>query len=191
MKVKFGVSNFHYATFTEGEGGAISFGVPVHSPGTTEISWEPESSESSFAADNDPNYFMTSSNKGGTISITQAMLPDALLVATGLYMLDKNGALVEIADANPKPLALLFEVDTDEKARKNVFYKCMASLPSGSAQTTGENKDPQTEQIKFKYGQVVLDGKKMTKASLPYSEAAATAYDGFYTAVYQPVWQGA
>ncbi|SEP03696.1 major tail protein [Denitrobacterium detoxificans] len=185
-KVEFGVSNMHHAKVTE-SGGAYTFGNYVADPGTTNIEWEPSGGQEVFHADNG-SYYVTYTNNGGTITIEQALLSEQFLIDTGFYERDVNGAIVEVADKQPNPLAIAFDVDGDAKARHNVFYYCVPSIPGGSAATTEDTTTPSTSQIELTYTPIVMDGRKVSKLSLQLDPEHPTAYNDFFNAVYTPVW---
>ena len=150
-------------------------GEPVHVPGGTE----------KFFADNGA-YYTCVTNAGYTGDLEMALIPDSVKVAIFGWEIDKNGALVEIADAVPKPFALLFKVKGDAKDRLNVFYNVTAERPSDENKTTEDSASPTTEKLAVTMIPEEIGGKKVTKLSIEKSEANATAYSGFYDSVLTP-----
>jgi phi13 family phage major tail protein len=188
-KVKFGLKNVYYATYTEGDGD-VTYATPVRIPGAVNLTLDREGESSDFYAD-DIDYFHLegSSRYSGTLEV--ALLPDSFQTAVLGVVLDKNGMLVEFADAVQKPFALLFEVATDTDPYKFVFYNVTAANPAVNAQTRGETTEVQTitvditaVPIELPYGTGVK--RPVTKGQLSLSADNQAAYDGFYTAVLKP-----
>src|SRR5690554_2256961 len=98
-KVNFGIKNVHYATFTVGPDGTITYDTPVRIPGAVELSLEPRGEMVEFYADN-TLYYSASNNQGyeGTLSI--ALIPEQFAMdalgeekdETDLVLTEKNSA---------------------------------------------------------------------------------------------------
>lgn len=180
-KVRFGLSNVHVA-FHDGAGG---FEAPIHIPGAVNLSTTPEGDQSVFYADNAP-YYVSNSNNGYTVELEMALVPDAVVAKMQGWEVDSNGALVENADAEPTPFALLFEVSGDKRARRNVFYSVTADRPEESHATVNESKDVTTQTISATVVAFDVSGRPRVKLALEQTEANKAVYDAFYDAVVLP-----
>lgn len=180
-KVRFGLSDVAIAPLT----GPGTYGDVTPIPGAVSLSTNPEGSTENFFADNGA-YYTCVVNAGYKGDLEMALIPDSVKVTIFGWEIDANGALVEIADAVPKPFALLFKVKGDAKDRLNVFYNVTAERPSNENKTTENSASPTTEKLAVTMIPEEIGGKKVTKLSIEKSEANATAYSGFYDSVLTP-----
>jgi phi13 family phage major tail protein len=183
-KVRFGLSNVHYALLTYGENDAVTFGTPTRIPGGVNLTLSPEGDMSPFYADN-MVYYMAGINAGYTGNLEIAKIPDSFKTDVLNYVTDSAGALVETTNAEYKPFALLFQIEGDKNARKHVLYNCMANRPQITAATTGSAKNPQTETIPLTCGSIpntALD-IEIVKASAVTGDSA---YSGWFSSVHVP-----
>lgn len=180
-KVTFGLANVHYAVITEGADGKITYATPVPIPGAVELSTDPAGETSSFFADN-MVYYEASANQGyeGTVNI--AKLPQSFRVDV-LGEVLVNGGLAETANAKPKKIALLFEIDGDVQADRFVYYNVSVSRPGTSSKTKEDSTEVNTTELSFK-ATPRADGwvKWVTGAETPQD-----IYDNFYKSVVEPV----
>lgn len=155
-KVKYGLKNVHYALVTEAVAtdgtGAItsSYGSLKALAGAVSLSMSSSASRSVFRADNE-DYFVSYGQGGyeGTLEVARVnedFLKDVLALKE-----DTDKILVEDSDAfkTVNYFALVFEFDGDQRETKHCLYKCSASRPDITSQTTGEggSTDPQTESL--------------------------------------------
>lgn len=180
-KVKFGLSNVHYATVTEtltnGEY-TYEFGNPVHIPGAVSLTLSVSGDREVFRADN-IDYYVSSSNSGYEGELEMAEFPDEFL-GYALGMSEANGVLIESANDTAHPFALLYQVEGDTKARRHVLYNCTATRPEINAQTTDTTITPQTDTLPFN-AMPMKDSNKRIKCAVSED---ATQYDNFFTAVF-------
>ena len=102
-KVKFGISNVHYAVL-ESDGG--SYGTPVAIPGAVSLSMEPSGDTTPFYADN-IQYFVAVANSGYTGDLEVAVFPDSFLKDIFGYTQDTTSkVMIENANVQPKSFAL-------------------------------------------------------------------------------------
>lgn len=184
-KVKYGLKNAYYAVATiNSSTGAATFGTPVRIPGAVSLSLEPAGEQTVFYAD-DIAYYTAGGNIGYTGELEVALIPDSFREDCLGEDDSVTGTLIEMADASPKPFALLFEFSTDDKAIKHVVYNCVASRTNISGQTKAESTEVQTETISITASPVynaTLDGN-IVKAK---ADETASAYSSWYTSVWQP-----
>ena len=152
-KVKFGLSNVHYALVTESESEGVvtsEYGEVKSWPGAISLSLDSTAEKSVTRAD-DSDYFITFGQGGYEGDLECALIPDEVRTAVLGYKTDDNGILVEdsASFSNVTYIAMMFEFKGDKKATKHCLYKVSLSRPSIASQTTGENGaiEPQTETI--------------------------------------------
>ena len=180
-KVLFGLSNVHVAKMT-GEG---KWEAPTPIPGAVNMSIDPEGDQSVFHADNIA-YHTTNTNAGYSGELEMALIPNAVLAWMLGWEVDKNGALVEVADGVPTPFALLFNVQGDQRPRSAVYYKITASRPSSEHATTEDTADPTTMKLPFVATPYTKEGKNYVKSIIEESAENTAIYKTFFTKVYEP-----
>jgi len=182
-KVKFGLSNVHYAVVTEtvnASTGAItsSYGPVKAWPGAVNLTCDPNGEDSPFRAD-DMDYFMLSMNNGYTGTYECADVPEDVELNVYGQTKDANGVITEKASDTKKYIALMFEFKGDQKKRRFVFYRVMLSRHPVNGQTTDTTITPSTDSISF------------TATPRPDDDAVKScvyqgdaAYSGWYSSVY-------
>jgi len=178
-KVKFGFKNCYYATITEGTGGAITYGTPVQLKGAVSMSLSPSGETTEFYAD-DGLYFSDVNNNGYEGTLELALVPDDFKIACLGATKNTDNVLIENSTTVNSPFALLCEFTGDEKARKFVFYNCMASRPDVASTTKGESIEVQTETLNLTI-RPNADGVVKAETS---EQTQSTVLDGWYTTVY-------
>ena len=143
-KVQFSLKNVHYAPITVEEDGDIAFGTPVHIPGAVSLTLDRKGDEVNFMADG-VTYYASYSNEGYSGTLTMALFPDHFRKAILKEVEDEQDhVLVEYANAETQPFALLYEVEGDVRATRRVLYYCTVSVPGEDADGQSP-KDPKTE----------------------------------------------
>lgn len=142
-KVLFGLRNVYYSVITEGDNNSISYGTPVALPGAVNLSLSPEGDEYVFYAD-DSRYYVVSANAGYSGDLEIAMITDTFAKNVLGEIEDTNKLLVESKDSQHKSIALMFEVQSDEAARRYVFYNVSIGRVDTNAATTEESTTVQT-----------------------------------------------
>lgn len=145
-KVKFGFKNCYYATITDDGVGNITYGTPVQLKGAVSMSLSPSGETTEFYAD-DGLYFSQPNNNGYEGTLELALIPEDFKIACLGATKDTDNVLIEDASKFNSPFALLCEFTGDEKARKFVFYNCMATRPDVASTTKGESLEVQTETL--------------------------------------------
>ena len=181
-KVKFGLSNVHYAKMIVANDGSISYATPVHIPGAVNLSLDPQGDESPFYADN-IKYFNDYANNGYTGDLEMAKIPDSFLTDILGQTVDSNGAIIESSNDVASKFALMFEVDGDVNKKRTVYYNCTASRPQAEASTTNETKEPSTDTITITASARDTDNK--VRASIEPTEENMTVFNAFYNSVYE------
>lgn len=181
-KVKFGLSNVHYALLTTDETGAVSFGVPKPIPGAVNLNMAPQGDTNSFYADN-VAYYVAVANSGYQGDLEIALIPDGFAQEVLGESLDETDqVLMESSAVETKPFALLFEFTGDQHAVRHVMYNCTAARPNVTGATTTNAKEPQTSSLTLTAAALADGGvKAKTTANTPDS-----VYNAWYTNVWRP-----
>lgn len=175
-KVRFGLKNVHYATFTEIDG-IISYATPVAIPGAVALTLNTKGDLTEFYAD-DTAFFVTTSNDGYEGDLEIALVPDHFRTSVLGDRVDKNDVLFEDANAIPERFALLYEFNGDKKGTRHVNYNVSVSRPDIEGSTKEAGIDPDTETLEI----IATPGKDgFVKAR---ALAGQEPYEAFYDSVY-------
>lgn len=183
-KVKYNIKNVHVAKQTEttGENGTTyEYAAPKNIPGAVSISLDAEGEISKFFADGIA-YYVTSANNGYSGDLEMALIPSWFREEILNETLDDNKVLVENANNNTNPFALLFEFDGDVKAIRRCLYNCTCTRPSIESETKEETVEPGTETLSIT-NSPRADG--LVKAQTG-PDTAEDTYAGWYKNVYVP-----
>lgn len=181
-KVKYGISNVHYAKMTIQNDGTITYGTPVAIPGAVSLTADPEGDTTPFYADNTV-YWSSVSNNGYSGDLEVAMLPDSFITDILGAEIDSNGAIFEANNDQNAPFALMFQVDGDKANKRVVYYNVTAQRPGAEANTTEDTKEPQTDTLSITMTPRTTD--RLVKCSMELTEDNTAAYNGFFNAVYE------
>lgn len=193
--VMFGLSNVYIASVTETrdpDTGVISttYGTPKAWPGAVHMTLNTKASSEDSYADNGV-WYVSMTNPGYDGTYESMHVPDwAATDLLGRYA-DDNGAIIESAEDRPTYFALMFETDTDTVPTRYVYYKCMLTNPSGDWETKTDSTTPKTATANLRVmpraDVDTVDGlNKHAIGAVVSATTDGTAYDGFYTAVYEP-----
>lgn len=186
--VRYGISNAHYALYTEGTGStAGTYATPVAMPGATQLTLTPQGNTWTFYADNIA-YETGSSNTGYEVSVTIAVVGDQAKIDLLGYAADDNGVVYEAADAEPKSCAFLWQFDGSKVKKRGLLYNVKFNRPTETGNTKTDSVDPDTDELTG-----VAIGRDLTidnatvnviKASVTNETATATQFNGWFSAVY-------
>lgn len=147
-KVKFNLKNVHYAPITIDDEGTITFATPKHIPGACSFTMDAQGSEEKFTADG-VLYYASYTDEGYAGTLTMALIPEEFRQdILGDKEDPTDHVLVEYANQQSKPFALLYEIDGDQKATRRLLYYCTVSRPGESANGQAP-RTPQTEDMKL------------------------------------------
>lgn len=180
-KVKYGLKNVHYATFTVTDG-KIVYDTPVRIPGAVELSLTPRGDMAEFYAD-DILYYTAQNNQGydGTLSI--AIIPEQFSIdCLGEEKDETDMVLTEKTTSKGKSFAFMFEFDGDVKAIRHVLYSCTANRPTVTSSTKTNTVEPTPDELTFVATPRETDYAVKTKTT---ATTPAAIYDAWYTAVYE------
>lgn len=182
-RVTFGLQDVHYAPYTIGEDGTVTYEKPIRLPGAIELSLEPRGDMVEHYADN-MLYYSASNNQGyeGTLSISH--IPEQFLIdALGEEKDETDMILSEIANKQGKPFALLFQFEGDVKATRHVFYNCTANRPTIASTTKTDSVEPNANELTFVASAININDKLYVKAKTTPS-TPQNVYDNWYEQVY-------
>ena len=186
--VRYGISNAHYALYTEGAEGAFgSYATPVAMKGATALTLTPQGNTWTFYADNIA-YETGSSNSGYEVSLTLAVVSDQAKKDLLGYKSDANGVVYETADAEPASCAFLWQFDGSKVKKRGLLYNVKFNRPTMTGNTETDSVDPDTEELTgTAIGRDITIGGNVTnviKASATNETATATQYSAWFDAVY-------
>jgi len=184
-KVQFGIKNLHYAVM-QSDG---TYAAPVAVNGTVSINLTPVGEMTPFYADN-ILYYQSIGNQGYSGEIEIARVPDAMY--SDIFGVTTDGAGIQIEDATvePKPVALLFEIDGDAAERCYCLYNVTLGRPPVNSSTITDSKTPQTVSISLtaaplasgivlaKTGDNTYDSVKTLWYTLVYENGNIIGYKG-------------
>lgn len=180
-KVKYGLRNVKYSKLTI-TGGVEAYATPVAIPGAVSLSLSPVGDPAELYAD-DTLYFSQASNQGYEGDLETALLPQSFLTDILGFTVDINGAIIENADQMASPFALGFEIQGDQKGSRIWLYNCSCTRPNQETSTKEKGTTPVTDKLSITVAPRLSD--KQIKVSMTLSESNATAYNGFFTTVYE------
>lgn len=181
-KVKFGLKNVHYALLLTGEDGEITFGTPVAIPGAVSLSMDAQGETNTFYAD-DVAYYVTTGNDGYSGTLEIALIPDSFRKdVLGDTEDATDHVMVENAFAEPKPFALLYEINGDQKATRRVLYNCAVGRPGENAQTNEKSKTPKTDSMNVT-ASALADGTVRARTT---ENTPDTVFNGWFESVWRP-----
>lgn len=193
--VQFGLKNVMIASVTESrdpDTGVVTttYGTPKAWPGAVHMTLNTKASATDSYAD-DGVWYVAISNPGYDGTYESMHVPDwAATDLLGRYA-DTNGAIIENAEDRPAYFALMFETDTDTVPTRYVYYKCMLTNPSGDWETKQDTTTPKTATANIRVMpradiDTVGGVSKRAIGACVSATTDGTAYDGFYSAVYEP-----
>lgn len=181
-KVKFGLSNVYFAPRTETDG-AVTYGTPVAVPGAVSASISRNASQNIFYADNGP-YFVSNDKSNQTIDLEIADVAKQIMLDYLGYVENEGGGILETDNAVTPHFALMFQIETDEAARKFCYYNCSASEGDEDHNTKEEQVEPQTSNLSVTCTGETLDDGERAFRNISYKGDAN--YDTFFTKVGTP-----
>ena len=180
-KVKYNLKNAHYAMLHIAQDGTVSYDTPIAIPGAVSISLDANGEPENFYADG-VAYYVINNNMGYDGDLELAMIPESFRVDALNETLDDNNVLIENANTELNPFALLFEFDGDVKHIRHVLYNCSASRPGIEGQTNEESREVQTETLTIK-ATPLASGVVKAKTG---NTTDSSVYNNWYGSVYMP-----
>ena len=175
-KVEFGISQLHVCTYTVSDGGTVTLGTPYHLPGAISFSPEEQSESNEMYAD---NVIYWSGYSGGSFEgdLEVARFTDEFKTQFLGYVTLTNGGLANVKNATKPNVAIAFQVEGDEEARRVIMYNCSLGGISREFATIEESKEPATETIS-----VTCAGDNATGITMVSYKPADSGYATLFTA---------
>ena len=178
-KIKYGLKNVHYAKVTEGADGSITYGIPKPIKGAGNLTLTANAERTNIAADDIPDYASIYDNKGYEGELEVQELPDDFRIDILGEIQDNSGAVIENNEAEPKYVALMFEIDGDKRKARHLMYNCSVNKPDLETSTKGDSVESKTDTLSFNATPAKDTGNIKAKV---YSDSPA--YDNWFEAVY-------
>lgn len=157
-KVEYGLSRVHYAPYTVTDG-KVTFETPIPIPGAVSMTSEPKGELTEFYADN-VLYYVASSNQGYEATLNIAVIPEQFAIdALGEELDEDDKVLNELADAQGKPFALMWQFEGDVKATRHVMFNCKANRPNISGNTKETSAEISPNELSLVASPMDIGGK--------------------------------
>ena len=177
-KVQFNLRNVHYAVLTNGA--TPSWDTPVAVPGAVTLTLDPSGDVTPFYADG-VTYYQAIANNGYSGSLEMARFPDAMLKDVWGFTEGANSkVLTEDATTEPKPFALMYQIDGDADEQLYVLYNCSAQRPGVGSTTNTDTKEPQTQTATLSAAPLA-SGKVLARTT---AETPTDTKTGWFTSVF-------
>ncbi len=184
-KVKFGLSNVHYAPITayDKKTETYTYGEVKKLPGSVNLTMDPEGSSEPFYADN-ITFFTAQANAGYSGDLEIAMITDDF--RTEILGEEKNadGVMIESADANGKEFALMFQIEGNEYPKKYIMWRCSVGRPSINGKTKEDKITPETDTLNIT--SMPRENDHKIKGYVENSAESKTVFENWFKEVYQP-----
>lgn len=178
-KVQFNLKNVHYAVLKPGE--TPEWETPVHIPGAVTLTLDAQGSVTAFYADGIA-YYQSVSNTGYSGDLEMARFPDQMMIDVwGMAIDETDKVLIENVNVEPKPFALLYQIDGDKDNQFYCLYNCTGTRPGIGGTTNTETRDPQTKTSSIS-AVALEDGRVMARTT---SETVEAVKQNWFKEVYQ------
>lgn len=151
-RIRYGISNLHYAVATDDGTGKLTYEKPVAVPGAKSISLDAQGDSTDEYADN-VLWFHADSNSGysGSLEFEDTDQADTFMQAVlGQEKDDTTGVVYEASSDEPVEFALLFQFQlagTKQTGKRALFYRCTASRPSVAGSTKESSISVETNSV--------------------------------------------
>lgn len=159
MSIEFGFCNVHVAERFEDAVGTVTFGIPKPMPNAKSTDFAPVGDSTEVYADNKKVKVLVG-NQGYNGSIVFLYIPDWFAEKFLGCIKTKEGTLIEDANLQPKPFALSYQIENDNKARRYWYTNCTATRPNTASATkeAGITPSEQTLTITAMPDSDIVDG---------------------------------
>lgn len=140
-KVQFNLKNVHYAVY---DVATNTYTAPVAIPGAVSLALDPQGEITPFYADG-IIYYQSVIDNGYSGDLEVAKFPEQMLQDVWGMALNTDKILVEKSDVEPKPFALLYQIDGDATDSLYCLYNCTGTRPGIGSATSTETKEPHTQ----------------------------------------------
>ena len=179
-KILYNLKNVHYALTTVNDDGTLSFGEVKRFMGTTELTIELEQSSETYYSEGMP-YATITASAGYKGELTVHNLSEDFEVEVLGLRRDAKGAIIENINTQAKPIALLFEIDGDEKGYRVVIYRMKLTRPKLEYKTNTSKVEVQS--LKMSYVGLANE-KGDIRVKMARTEDNKNIYDNWFKSVY-------
>ena len=181
-KVQFNIKNMHYAVLNM-DGDTPSWAKPVGVPGTVNLNLSASGNMEPFYADGIV-YYKTTANNGYQGDLQMARFIDQMLQDIWGYELEPvDKVMIEKASVEPKPFALLFQIDGDAGNDLYLLYNCTGTRPAIAGATSTETKTPKTQSSTISATPLEYNDFVFARTT---EETPDSVREKWFTAVYMP-----
>lgn len=179
-KVQFNLKNVAYAPLTQ-ENGVATWGTIVKVPGAVTLTLDPVGDVTPFYADGIA-FYQAIANGGYSGSLEMARYPDQMLQDIWGFILDETDKVImENANAEPNPFALLYQIDGDADNQLYCLYNCSGTRPGIGSKTNTQTKEPQTQTSNIT-ASALENGNVLARTTAATPDSVRQAW---YTKVYE------
>ncbi len=184
--IKYNLKNAHYAMIEDDGSGNLTFGTPKAIPGSVSVTMDPDGEKTVTWADGG-KYNVTFCNQGYSGSLEVALISDEFRKDVLGEKEDETAhVLLERTNAEPKPFALLFQLDKSNGTPiLFAFYYCTASRVSVNSKTNTNTKEAQPDTLNLEVSPVEDNtGEEIARAKTTDKTPAAIRKNWF-----KQVWE--
>ena len=176
-KVWFGLSKIHFIEYELDEDGKAKWGAEesYHLPGAVKMSYDAETGEVKFRADN-CDFYVNYSDNGGTGELEMALFPDSFKTRFMNYIPTAKGGVAQVKNKNKKRTAMMFQGEGDETGNRGIFYNVALGSISRERKTTEETTEPVTATLPF-----TVTGDNYTGIVMQQFDKYTEGYDEIFT----------
>ena len=177
-KVQFNLKNVAYAVLTQ-TAGVPFWDTPVKVPGAVTLTMDAEGDVTPFYADGIA-YYQAIANGGYSGSLEMARYPDQMLKDIWGYVESQTDHVItENVNVEPRPFALLYQIDGDADNQLYCLYNCSGTRPGIGSKTN--TKEPQTQTSNIS-ASALEDGNVLVRTT---AQTPASVRQAWYTKVYE------
>ena len=188
-KVKFGLSEVHYAKLIRNAStGVTTYGPVKKIPGAVNLSLSAAGDTNNFFADN-MKYWTGTSNNGYEGDFEAALIPDEFKTEILGFIQTAEGGILETGDEKTSEFALMYEINGDKEKRRFIDYCCTATRPNAEASTTEDSITPQTDTLSLTtspFDYLETANGTAQKLSRYYEKPGDANYDNWFNSVAIP-----
>lgn len=174
-KVRFGLSNLYFGTYTVGTTGTVTLGSPFAVPGAVSLNLDPDTEETVFWAD-DVKYYVTNADNGFTGEVEVAAFTDEFKTTFMNYLTLADGGIAQIKGMDNKTCYVMFQSEGDAQKRRGILYNVTLGQISRNYQTLEGTKEPQTATLS-----ITVTGDNATGITRTSYTEAASGYSTLFT----------
>lgn len=183
-KVTFGICNACYAKATLQSDGSYEFSAVKSLPNITQMTATVLGGKTDVYADNKVVATLTS-YAGQELSLAFTEIDDDFKKDILGYIIDEEGGLNEVADAQLQTFAFGCQIEGDKYARRIWYYLCTATNPGESSSTKTDSPEANAPEMTITSRPITINGHDVVRRILKSTDAK---YNEFLTKVSLPTF---